>query len=285
MLCIMLVASRLHVSEAYPGLPSMLWKDFAVCLQFGIRFPRKRWIGVCSMSWNNLLKLSLLCAEDNDSSFSISQIEEVKASLVSQFDAVAAGDISLKKNRVEEKRNQLRRESKILLDYTRKAITRLTYLKITLQQLEDEVSPYEQRYMLQHANYKKGSSPFFGCIVGRVTNRIIDGKFTLSGVDYSLPINKPPNSLHESNCSNRNEECDRWVSLNVFEARKNHREKGAFGLAHIEVENASSHPILFHRQFPQDLQYLEIDFLEFSPSEVATRMTISFARETQTVDK
>ncbi|GMP23090.1 hypothetical protein CsSME_00000821 [Camellia sinensis var. sinensis] len=31
---------------------------------------------------------SLLCAEDNDSSFSISQIEEVKASLVSQFDAV-----------------------------------------------------------------------------------------------------------------------------------------------------------------------------------------------------
>ncbi|CAL5322523.1 unnamed protein product [Camellia sinensis] len=255
-----LVASRLHVSEAYPGLPSMLWKDFAVCLQFGIRFPRKQWIGVCSMSWNNLLKLSLLCAEDNDSSFSISQIEEVKASLVSQFDAVA-GDISLKKNRVEEKRNQLQRESKILLDYTRKAITR------TLQQLEDEVSPYEQRYVLQHANYKKGSSPFFGCIVGQVTNRIIDGKFTLSGVDYSLPINKPPNSLHGSNCSNRNEECDRWVSLNVFEARKN-REKGAFGLVHIEVENAS-----------------KIDFLEFSPSEVATRMTISFARETQTVDK
>ncbi|KAI8029584.1 AUGMIN subunit 1 [Camellia lanceoleosa] len=112
-----LVASRLHVSEAYPGLPSILWKDFAVCLQFGIRFPRKRWIGVCSMSWSNLLKLSFL---------------------------VASGDISLKKNRVEEKRNQLQRESKILLDYTRKAITRLTYLKITLQQLEDEeFSPSE----------------------------------------------------------------------------------------------------------------------------------------------
>ncbi|KAL7209869.1 hypothetical protein ACSBR1_031439 [Camellia fascicularis] len=40
-----------------------------------------------------------------------------------------AGDISLKKNGVEEKRNQLQRESKILLDHTRKAITRLTYLK------------------------------------------------------------------------------------------------------------------------------------------------------------
>ncbi|KAL7177615.1 hypothetical protein ACSBR2_030889 [Camellia fascicularis] len=46
---------------------------------------------------------------------------------------VAAGDISLKKNGVEEKRNQLQRESKILLDHTRKAITRLTYLKRTLQ--------------------------------------------------------------------------------------------------------------------------------------------------------
>ncbi|CAL5326884.1 unnamed protein product [Camellia sinensis] len=44
--------------------------------------------------------------------------------------------------------------------------------------------------------YLKGSSPFFGCIVGRVANRIKDGKFTLNGVDYSLPINKPPNSLH-----------------------------------------------------------------------------------------
>ncbi|KAL7175517.1 hypothetical protein ACSBR2_029171 [Camellia fascicularis] len=84
---------------------------------------------------------------------------------------VAEGDISLKKNGVEEKRNQLQRESKILLDRTRKAITRLTYLKRTLQLLEDEVSPYEaqmekletnlaimaakeQQYMLQHANHK-----------------------------------------------------------------------------------------------------------------------------------
>ncbi|THG18685.1 hypothetical protein TEA_022494 [Camellia sinensis var. sinensis] len=45
-------------------------------------------------------------------------------------------------------------------------------------------------------HFWKGSSPFFGCIVGRVANRIKDGKFTLNGVDYSLPINKPPNSLH-----------------------------------------------------------------------------------------
>ncbi|XWS50837.1 hypothetical protein CRYUN_Cryun12cG0124100 [Craigia yunnanensis] len=44
--------------------------------------------------------------------------------------------------------------------------------------------------------YVQGAAPFFGCIVGRVANRIKDGKFTLNGVEYYLPINKPPNSLH-----------------------------------------------------------------------------------------
>ncbi|MCL7028920.1 hypothetical protein MKW94_023812 [Papaver nudicaule] len=44
--------------------------------------------------------------------------------------------------------------------------------------------------------YLNGAAPYFGCIVGRVANRIKDGKFTLNGTEYSLPINKPPNSLH-----------------------------------------------------------------------------------------
>lgn len=44
--------------------------------------------------------------------------------------------------------------------------------------------------------YVKDNAPYFGCIVGRVANRIKEGKFHLNGVDYSLPINNGPNSLH-----------------------------------------------------------------------------------------
>ena len=39
------------------------------------------------------------------------------------------GDMSLRKSEVEEKRAKVQKESKILLDYTRKAIARMTYLK------------------------------------------------------------------------------------------------------------------------------------------------------------
>uniref|UniRef100_A0A7N0UDC4 Aldose 1-epimerase n=1 Tax=Kalanchoe fedtschenkoi TaxID=63787 RepID=A0A7N0UDC4_KALFE len=44
--------------------------------------------------------------------------------------------------------------------------------------------------------YLNGEAPYFGCIVGRVANRVKNGKFTLDGTEYSLPLNKPPNSLH-----------------------------------------------------------------------------------------
>jgi aldose 1-epimerase len=38
--------------------------------------------------------------------------------------------------------------------------------------------------------------PFFGCVCGRVANRIAKGRFTLNGKEYALFVNNGPNALH-----------------------------------------------------------------------------------------
>jgi len=43
---------------------------------------------------------------------------------------------------------------------------------------------------------KEGTGMYFGCIAGRVANRIKEGKFTLEGQEYTLAVNNGVNALH-----------------------------------------------------------------------------------------
>jgi aldose 1-epimerase len=61
----------------------------------------------------------------------------------------------------------------------------LTNIACGFEKLENYLSP---EYL--------GSYPYFGCICGRVCNRIAEGQFTLEGKSYSLAVNNGPNHLH-----------------------------------------------------------------------------------------
>lgn len=43
---------------------------------------------------------------------------------------------------------------------------------------------------------RKDSRPYYGCVAGRVANRIANGKFTLNDTHYQLATNNGPNNLH-----------------------------------------------------------------------------------------
>lgn len=46
------------------------------------------------------------------------------------------------------------------------------------------------------AGWESKGNPYFGCIVGRVSNRVAKGKFSLGGKEYALAVNNGPNALH-----------------------------------------------------------------------------------------
>ncbi|XXG58174.1 hypothetical protein AAC387_Pa04g0553 [Persea americana] len=100
----------------------------------------------------------------------VANLLNLKDTEMSSF-LIAMGDISLRKTGIEEERDKAKRESEVLLDYTRKGLARLTFLKKTLQNLDDEVVTgeaqmlnwkknlalmvlKERQYMQQYSNYK-----------------------------------------------------------------------------------------------------------------------------------
>lgn len=46
------------------------------------------------------------------------------------------------------------------------------------------------------AAYETLNSPYFGALIGRYGNRLANGRFSLGGQTYSVPVNNGPNSLH-----------------------------------------------------------------------------------------
>lgn len=59
--------------------------------------------------------------------------------------------------------------------------------------LTDVVLGYNS--LKDYQQYTKNGT-YFGALIGRYANRIAEGKFSLDGKQYQLPINDPPNSLH-----------------------------------------------------------------------------------------
>ncbi|KAL6662084.1 hypothetical protein ACP70R_001468 [Stipagrostis hirtigluma subsp. patula] len=103
---------------------------------------------------------------------SVANLLAIRDTEMSSF-VVASADLSLRRAEVEEKRDKVHKESKALLDYTRKAITKLTELKKMLEKFKNDVEKQqveqmadwqtklvmmdskERQYILQVSNYKQ----------------------------------------------------------------------------------------------------------------------------------
>lgn len=85
------------------------------------------------------------------------------------------------------------------------------------------------------ADYRKAHEVFFGALIGRYGNRIANGKFTLNGTSYTLPVNNGENTLHGGPKGFHNV---------VWEARpfKNNRNEDALELKYLSKNGEEGFP-------------------------------------------
>ncbi|KAF8697543.1 hypothetical protein HU200_035876 [Digitaria exilis] len=133
----------------------------------------------------------------------VANLLAIRDTEMSSFVVVSA-DLSLRRAEVEEKRDKVHKESKALLDYTRKAINKLTELKKMLEKFKNDVEKQqgeqmtdwqtklvmmdskERQYILQVSNYKV-TSMFYDSYVETICPFV--GHAMLNRVGYTPEIN------------------------------------------------------------------------------------------------
>jgi aldose 1-epimerase len=78
-----------------------------------------------------------------------------------------------------------------------------------------------------------GKEPYFGALVGRYANRIGNARFKLHGVEYKLPANNGPNSLHGG---------IQGFDKRVWTAREIHGEHPALELTYLSKDGEEGYP-------------------------------------------
>jgi len=96
------------------------------------------------------------------------------------------------------------------------------------------------------AGYTSSKNPYMGAVVGRVANRIADGKFKLDGKEYQLAQNNGPNSLHGG-----------LVGLDkVLWSSTVDKEAGTVTFSHYSKDGDEGYPgdVLYNVQYSLDSQ-------------------------------
>lgn len=170
------------ISTSRTQAASLVAEDLRIkAAEFRSQAARVREILECAgLAPENLSQPAISSAQTLANNAHLLNIKDVE---VSSF-LVAFGDLCLRKSEVEERRSKAQKESKMLLDNTRKAIARLTHLKRTLAQLEEEVATCEGPMMQWQTNLKMMASK-----ERQYLQQLSNYKAVLTRVGYTPEIN------------------------------------------------------------------------------------------------